>query len=67
MLAPINEKVLSRNRTVRGIAEERRLEYDDLYALVLGDASVRSDDGYHYKSAGYEKMADRIAALILRK
>ncbi len=66
VLASINEKVLSRNRTVRGIAEERGLEYNDLYALVLGDASVRSGDGYHYKSEGYEKMADRIAELILR-
>ena len=66
VLAPINEKVLERNRIAHRIAEKNGLEYNDLYALVEGDPSLRSPDGYHYNGAGYEKMADRIAALMLK-
>ena len=66
VLAPINEKVLARNRIAREIADARGLEYNDLYELVVGDPSLRSPDGYHYNQAGYEKMADKIAALFLR-
>ena len=63
--APLNERVLARNRIARELAEEKGLFYNDLYALVEGKPELRSDDGFHYNGEGYEVLADGLAGIFL--
>ena len=65
VIGDMDARVTARNRIVKELADERGLEYNDLYEAVKGDLTIRAGDPYHFNAAGYEKLADRIADLIL--
>ena len=66
-LSELNNRVKARNEAVRRIAEKNALPVNDLYSVVVGNAEIRSDDGYHYKAEGYELLADKCSDFIVGK
>lgn len=65
ILDPKNDVVVTRNTLAAGIMQEQRIPIDDLYNVVIGQADLRSPDGYHYNSAGYEVLGKAVAEAIL--
>ena len=63
--AGLNARVLERNRIAKEIADARGLEWDDLYAAVDGDLSLRANDPFHFNGKGYGILADKVAASLL--
>lgn len=57
-------RVQSRNRVALALAEKHGLFVIDLYTVSAENTDVRSADGVHYWTAGYEKFADCILASL---
>lgn len=52
-----NQRVEVRNQSVREIAQKYELPIIDLYQASVEHVSLRSEDGVHFTTQGYEKMA----------
>lgn len=60
-------RVQKRNETALAIAEKYGLFVIDLYKVSSENTDVRSADGVHFWTAGYEKFADFIIASLKEK
>ncbi len=56
-----NEKVVARNALAAEIMQEHSIPTNDLYQCVIGRPDLRSPDGYHYNSAGYDALGQAVA------
>lgn len=65
-LSEKNQAVIERNEAVLRLADELGLPVIDLYSAVLGNAEVKSTDGYHYNGAGYQLLAAEIVRTICK-
>lgn len=59
-----NALVLERNAVVAALAAEYSLPVDDLYGAAVGHTEYPSGDGVHFNGAGYEALADSVAASV---
>ncbi len=60
-----NKRVQERNDVVWALATEKGYAVDDLYSVSLAiDKADRSNDGTHYESVGYERLAVSVADSI---
>ena len=62
-----NNTVIERNEVVVRLAERFCLPVDDLYTLVLGNAAIKSTDGYHFHIEGQKLQAAQVAECILKR
>lgn len=62
-----NNTVIERNGAVKRLAEKLRLPINDLYTLVLGNAAIKSGDGYHFNTEGQKLQAVQVAECIMRE
>lgn len=61
-----HEKVLERNAALLPLAEKYGCAVNDLYAVSASlPISAYSPDGTHFADAGYDALADQVAASIL--
>ena len=58
------ERVKVRNRAAREIAEKYGLPVVDLFALTEENKSLLSEDGVHFTSEGYERIAKEILTTL---
>ena len=61
------ERVKARNRVALALAEKYGLFVIDLYKISCENTDLRSTDGVHFFTAGYEKFADSIIASLKEK
>lgn len=60
-------RVRERNRAARALAAERNIPVNDLFSAVIGRGELISQDGVHFKPAGCQALAERVAGFILGK
>lgn len=62
------DKVIARNEKLMAIAEELKLDVDDLNAVCKTfDEASRNPDGVHFTESGYKILADHVAAGIRKQ
>lgn len=59
-----NGIVNERNRALKNLADERNIEYADLYSAVIDMADIRDKDGMHYNEKGYRFLAQKLAERV---
>ncbi len=59
-------RVRKRNRIAKGLAAERHIPLNDLFACVIDHSEHVSPDGVHFNLAGQEALVSRVARFILR-
>ena len=61
-----NAQLLHRNARAAAVMAARGIPIDDLYALMLGKADLRSPDGYHYNAEGQQVLGKAVAEAVLK-
>lgn len=64
VLATDNDRVVERNRIVRGLMADAGIAIDDLYAIALAQPSWIAVDGIHYGEAGCDGLANAVCMSI---
>ena len=64
-LSPKNAIPVRRNAIAASIMAAHHIPTTDLYALVVGKAPLRSNDGYHYNTKGRTVQAKAVAAVLV--
>ena len=58
-------RIRERNKLAQGLAAERGIPVDDLFARVIDRPELVSPDGVHFKAEGQEALAQQVAGFIL--
>lgn len=58
------ERVIKRNEAAREVAREFSLPLIDLYTVSRENSEYRSDDGVHYNTEGYRRLASEIIKVL---
>ena len=58
------ERVITRNRVAREIAEKHGMSVIDLYSVSVENVALRTSDGVHFSADGCRRFAERIVADI---
>ena len=61
----VNALVVRRNRIAAEVMDGRGIPVLDVYPELLDHPEYRVPDGYHYRQAGYDRIADFITPRIL--
>ena len=62
--AVINATILDHNRMAANVMREMGVPVNDLYAVLENRGDLALGDGFHWKPAGYELLAERVLEAI---